>query len=105
MGRSQCLFSRLVQILSKEKLSCDILSFFFLSQNLEAFWPGLLSMVGDNEAALKSLHNYHQANQSNIASNIYRLDAGLEAVRLHTRVLQCGARRGGCAEGGFPSQT
>jgi len=31
-----------------------------LFQNLEAFWPGLLSMVGDNEAALKSLHNYHQ---------------------------------------------
>lgn len=29
-------------------------------QNLEAFWPGLLSMVGDNSAALKSLHNYHQ---------------------------------------------
>jgi len=31
-----------------------------LFQNLEAFWPGLLSMVGDNESALKSLHNYHQ---------------------------------------------
>merc|ERR1719282_636715 len=31
-----------------------------LFQNLEAFWPGLLSMVGDNEAALRSLHNYHQ---------------------------------------------
>ena len=31
-----------------------------LFQNLEAFWPGTLSMVGDTEAALKSLHNYHQ---------------------------------------------
>lgn len=31
-----------------------------LFQSLEAFWPGVLSMVGDTEAALKSLHNYHQ---------------------------------------------
>jgi len=31
-----------------------------LFQNLEAFWPGTLSMVGDIEGALKSLHNYHQ---------------------------------------------
>ena len=29
-------------------------------QNLEAFWPGVLTLVGDTEAALKSLHNYHQ---------------------------------------------
>ena len=80
-----------------------------LSQNLEAFWPGLLSMVGDNEAALKSLHNYHQAIQSlfllNFKHLVYWLVAGLEAVWLHTRVLQRGARRGGRAEGGFPSQT
>ena len=32
-----------------------------LFQSLEAFWPGMLSMVGDVEQALKSLHNYHQA--------------------------------------------
>ncbi|XP_023336094.1 ER degradation-enhancing alpha-mannosidase-like protein 2 [Eurytemora carolleeae] len=31
-----------------------------LFQNLEAFWPGMLSLVGDLEPALKSLHNYHQ---------------------------------------------
>jgi len=31
-----------------------------LFQSLEAFWPGMLSMVGDIEPALKSLHNYHQ---------------------------------------------
>ena len=43
---------------------CDMSSPEYLSQNLEAFWPGLLSMVGDNEAALKSLHNYHQVIQS-----------------------------------------
>ena len=43
---------------------CDMSSPEYLSQNLEAFWPGLLSMVGDNEAALKSLHNYHQVIKS-----------------------------------------
>jgi len=31
-----------------------------LFQNLEAFWPGTLSMVGDVSGAMKSLHNYHQ---------------------------------------------
>ncbi|XP_064482449.1 ER degradation-enhancing alpha-mannosidase-like protein 2 isoform X2 [Ornithodoros turicata] len=29
-------------------------------QSLEAFWPGLLSLVGDLEAARKSLYNYYQ---------------------------------------------
>lgn len=29
-------------------------------QSLEAFWPGLLSLVGDLEGARKSLYNYHQ---------------------------------------------
>jgi len=29
-------------------------------QSLEAFWPGMLSLAGDIEPALKSLHNYHQ---------------------------------------------
>lgn len=28
-------------------------------QSLEAYWPGVLSMVGDTAAAMKSLHNYH----------------------------------------------
>ena len=28
-----------------------------LFQNLEAFWPGTLSMVGDIEAGLRSVHN------------------------------------------------
>jgi hypothetical protein len=31
-------------------------------QSLEAFWPGLLSLAGDNMAAMKSIHNYHQGN-------------------------------------------
>ena len=29
-------------------------------QSLEAFWPGLLSLTGDNMGAMKSIHNYHQ---------------------------------------------
>ena len=29
-------------------------------QSLEAFWPGLLSLVGENQRGLKSIHNYHQ---------------------------------------------
>lgn len=29
-------------------------------QSLEAYWPGVLSLIGDLDAALKSLHNYHQ---------------------------------------------
>ncbi|KAG1678328.1 ER degradation-enhancing alpha-mannosidase-like protein 2 [Nymphon striatum] len=29
-------------------------------QSLEAFWPGLLSLVGDIDQATKTMHNYHQ---------------------------------------------
>lgn len=29
-------------------------------QSLEAYWPGVLSLVGDVTNGLKSLHNYHQ---------------------------------------------
>ncbi|XP_025831739.1 ER degradation-enhancing alpha-mannosidase-like protein 2 isoform X3 [Agrilus planipennis] len=29
-------------------------------QSLDAFWPGLLSMIGDTESAMRTLHNYHQ---------------------------------------------
>lgn len=29
-------------------------------QSLEAFWPGVLSLIGDTSAAMKTLHNYHQ---------------------------------------------
>ncbi|CAH1268807.1 EDEM2 [Branchiostoma lanceolatum] len=29
-------------------------------QSLEAYWPGLQSLVGDVDSAMKSLHNYHQ---------------------------------------------
>uniref|UniRef100_A0A8D8YDS9 alpha-1,2-Mannosidase n=1 Tax=Cacopsylla melanoneura TaxID=428564 RepID=A0A8D8YDS9_9HEMI len=29
-------------------------------QSLEAFWPGVLSLVGDISTGMKSLHNYHQ---------------------------------------------
>ena len=29
-------------------------------QSLEAFWPGILSLIGDTQSAMKSIHNYHQ---------------------------------------------
>ncbi|KAA0186645.1 hypothetical protein HAZT_HAZT006204 [Hyalella azteca] len=29
-------------------------------QSLEAFWPGVLTLAGDLEAAQKTIHNYHQ---------------------------------------------
>lgn len=29
-------------------------------QSLEAFWPGILSLVGDTQSAMKSIHNYYQ---------------------------------------------
>lgn len=29
-------------------------------QSLEAFWPGVLSLVGDTNQAMRSIHNYHQ---------------------------------------------
>lgn len=29
-------------------------------QSLEAYWPGVLSLIGDTSSAMKTLHNYHQ---------------------------------------------
>lgn len=29
-------------------------------QSLEAFWPGTLSLIGENMKGMKSMHNYHQ---------------------------------------------
>ncbi|CAG9865337.1 unnamed protein product [Phyllotreta striolata] len=29
-------------------------------QSLEAFWPGLLSLIGETNSAMRTLHNYHQ---------------------------------------------
>ncbi|ESO11230.1 hypothetical protein HELRODRAFT_194877 [Helobdella robusta] len=34
-----------------------------LFQSLETFWPGLLSLTGDIESGMKTLHNYHQIMQ------------------------------------------
>ena len=31
-------------------------------QSLEAFWPGLLPLVGDTQAAMRTILNYHQVN-------------------------------------------
>jgi len=48
-----------------------------LFQSLEAFWPGTLSMVGDLEPALKSLHNYHQVwKQYGFAPEFYNVAQG-----------------------------
>ena len=33
-------------------------------QSLEAFWPGILSLIGDNIGGLKSIHNYHQVKKT-----------------------------------------
>ena len=49
-----------------------------LFQNLEAFWPGTLSMVGDLEAGLRSLHNYHQVwKQYGFTPEFYNVAQGL----------------------------
>ncbi|KAF2883169.1 hypothetical protein ILUMI_23005 [Ignelater luminosus] len=29
-------------------------------QSLEAYWPGVLSLIGDTSSAMRTLHNYHQ---------------------------------------------
>ncbi|CAG9826207.1 unnamed protein product [Diabrotica balteata] len=29
-------------------------------QSLEAYWPGVLSLIGETSSAMKTLHNYHQ---------------------------------------------
>ena len=49
-----------------------------LFQNLEAFWPGTLSMVGDISGAMKSLHNYHQVwKQYGFTPEFYNVAQGL----------------------------
>lgn len=35
-------------------------------QSLEAFWPGVLSLVGESDKGLKSLHNYHQGRKDRL---------------------------------------
>jgi mannosidase alpha-like ER degradation enhancer 2 len=40
-------------------------------QSLEAFWPGILSLVGDNIGGLRSIHNYHQVNAARKSRKMY----------------------------------
>jgi len=51
-------------------------------QSLEAFWPGMLSLIGDIEPALKSLHNYHQVwKQYGFTPEFYNVVQGSASVK------------------------
>ncbi|XP_076053382.1 ER degradation-enhancing alpha-mannosidase-like protein 2 isoform X2 [Oratosquilla oratoria] len=46
-------------------------------QSLEAYWPGVLTLVGDTEAALKTLHNYYQVwKQFGFTPEFYNIPKG-----------------------------
>ncbi|XP_071452401.1 ER degradation-enhancing alpha-mannosidase-like protein 2 isoform X2 [Hetaerina americana] len=46
-------------------------------QSLEAFWPGTLSLVGDIDKAMKSLHNYHRVwKQYGFTPEFYNIPQG-----------------------------
>ncbi|XP_046395860.1 ER degradation-enhancing alpha-mannosidase-like protein 2 [Ischnura elegans] len=46
-------------------------------QSLEAFWPGTLSLVGDIDRAMKSLHNYHSVwKQYGFTPEFYNIPQG-----------------------------
>ena len=76
-----------------------------LFQNLEAFWPGTLSMVGDIEAGLRSAHNYHQVwKQYGFTPEFYNVAQGRrQIVRYMNNDTQC-YRWCGCQQGGISSE-
>ncbi|CAB3379732.1 Hypothetical predicted protein [Cloeon dipterum] len=46
-------------------------------QSLEAYWPGLLSLVGDINSGMRSLHNYHQVwKQYGFTPEFYNIPQG-----------------------------
>ena len=46
-------------------------------QSLAAFWPGLLSLTGDNMSAMKSIHNFHQVwKQYESYDSSYKISVG-----------------------------
>ncbi|GLV35463.1 ER degradation enhancer mannosidase alpha-like 1 [Carabus blaptoides fortunei] len=46
-------------------------------QSLEAYWPGVLSLIGDTSKAMKSLHNYHQVwKQYGFTPEFYNIPQG-----------------------------
>lgn len=50
-------------------------------QSLEAFWPGVLSMIGDINSAVKTFHNYHTVwRQYGFMPEIYNIPNGEAAL-------------------------
>jgi len=50
-------------------------------QSLEAFWPGVLSMVGETNSAARTFHNYHSVwRQYGFMPEIYNIPNGEAAV-------------------------
>lgn len=46
-------------------------------QSLEAYWPGVLSLIGDIDTGMKSLHNYHQVwKQYGFTPEFYNIPQG-----------------------------
>ncbi|XP_026466391.1 ER degradation-enhancing alpha-mannosidase-like protein 2 [Ctenocephalides felis] len=46
-------------------------------QSLEAYWPGVLSLIGDTKNAMKTLHNYHSVwKQYGFTPELYNIAAG-----------------------------
>ncbi|XP_059479799.1 ER degradation-enhancing alpha-mannosidase-like protein 2 [Neocloeon triangulifer] len=46
-------------------------------QSLEAYWPGLLSLIGDINSGMRSLHNYHQVwKQYGFTPEFYNIPQG-----------------------------
>ncbi|GLH09028.1 Mannosyl-oligosaccharide alpha-1,2-mannosidase IA [Gryllus bimaculatus] len=46
-------------------------------QSLEAYWPGVLSLIGDIDNGMKSLHNYHQVwKQYGFTPEFYNIPQG-----------------------------
>ena len=73
-----------------------------LFQNLEAFWPGTLSMVGDISGAMKSLHNYHQVwKQYGFTPEFYNVAQGLRFASFCSLLTSLLCRWGGGQQRGI----
>ncbi|KAG6450711.1 ER degradation-enhancing alpha-mannosidase-like protein 2 [Manduca sexta] len=46
-------------------------------QSLESFWPGLLSLIGESDSAMRTIHNYHSVwRQYGFTPEMYNLGTG-----------------------------
>lgn len=46
-------------------------------QSLESYWPGLLSLIGESDAAMRIIHNYHSVwRQYGFTPEVYNLGTG-----------------------------